>query len=43
MFFQSQKKKKNHGVSFVDWRIFKINKRKILFCRDLESRSRNLN
>ena len=30
-------------MSFVDWRSFKTNKRVILFCRKLESRSRNLN
>ena len=35
--------KKKHGVSFVDWRSFKTNKRVILFCRELVSRSRNLN
>ena len=37
------KKKKKCGVSFVDWRSFKTNKRVILFCRELESRSKNLN
>ena len=30
-------------MSFVNWRSFKINKRVILFCRELVSRSRNLN
>ena len=30
-------------MSFVDWRSFKTNKRVILFCRELISRSRNLN
>ena len=30
-------------MSFVDRRSFKINKRVILFCRELMSRSRNLN
>ena len=30
-------------MSFVDWKSFKTNKRVILFCRELESRSRNLN
>ena len=30
-------------MNFVDWRNFKTNKRVILFCRKLESRSRNLN
>ena len=38
-----KKKKRIHGVSFVDWRSFKTNKRVILFCRELMSRSRNLN
>ena len=37
------KKKKKRGVSFVDWRSFKTNKRVILFCRELMIRSRNLN
>ena len=37
------KKKKKRGVSFVDWKNFKTNKRVILLCRKLESRSRNLN
>ena len=36
------KKKKKREVSFVDWRSFKTNKRVILFCRKLVSRSRNL-
>ena len=36
-------KKKNRRVSFVDWKNFKTNKRVILFCRELVSRSRNLN
>ena len=39
----SKKKKKILGVSFVDWRSFKTNERVILFCRELVSRSRNLN
>ena len=30
-------------MSFVDWWSFKTNKRVILFCRELISRSRNLN
>ena len=30
-------------MSFVDWRSFKTNKIVILFCRELVSRSRNLN
>ena len=30
-------------MSFVDWMSFKTNKRVILFCRELVSRSRNLN
>ena len=38
-----KKEKKNEYVSFVDWRSFKTNKRVILFCRELVSRSRNLN
>ena len=37
------KKKKIRGMSFVDWRSFKTNKRVILFCRKLVSRSRSLN
>ena len=36
-------KKRIRGVSFVDLRSFKTNKKVILFCRELESRSRNLN
>ena len=36
-------KKKKLGMSFVDQRSFKTNKRVILFCRELVSRSRNLN
>ena len=41
----SKKKKKKwiRGMSFVNWRSFKTNKRVILFYRELESRSRNLN
>ena len=38
-----KRKKKIEYVSFVDWRSFKTNKRVILFCRELVSRSRNLN
>ena len=38
-----KRKKKNEYMSFVDWRSFKTNKRVILFCRELVSRSRNLN
>ena len=38
-----KKRKKIRGVSFVDLRSFKINKRVILFCRELVSRSKNLN
>ena len=30
-------------MSFVNWRSFKTNKRVILFCRELVSRSMNLN
>ena len=30
-------------MSFVDWRSFKTNKIVILFCRELVSKSRNLN
>ena len=37
------KNKKIRGVSFVDWRSFKTNKSIILFCRELVSRSKNLN
>ena len=37
------KKKKKRGVSFVDWKSFKTNKRVILFYRELTSRSKNLN
>ena len=37
------KKERIREVSFVDWRSFKTNKRVILFCRELVSRSRNLN
>ena len=37
------KKKMNTWVSFVDQRSFKTNKRVIIFCRELVSRSRNLN
>ena len=37
------KKKRIRGVSFVDWRSFKTNKRVILSCRELVSRSRDLN
>ena len=42
-YIMMKKEKKNEYVSFVDWRSFKINKRVILFCRELVSRSRNLN
>ena len=38
-----KRKEKNTGVSFVDWKSFKTNKRVFLFCRKLVSRSRNLN
>ena len=38
-----KKEKKNEFVNFVDRRSFKTNKRVILFCRELVSRSRNLN
>ena len=38
-----KKKKWIRGVSFVDLRSFKTNKRIILFCRELVSRSRNIN
>ena len=37
------KNKNIRGVSFVDWRSFKTNKIIILFCRELISRSKNLN
>ena len=40
---KKKKKKRIRGVCFVDWRSFKTNKRVILFCRELVSRSRNLN
>ena len=40
---EKRKKKRIRGVSFVDWRSFKTNKRVILFYRELVSRSRNLN
>ena len=36
-------KKKIRGVNFVDWKSFKTNKIVILFCRELVSRSMNLN
>ena len=42
-YIMMKKEKKNECVSFVDWRSFKTNKRVILFCRELVSRSRNLN
>ena len=42
-YIMMKKEKKNEYVSFVDWRSFKINKRVILFCRELVSRNRNLN
>ena len=42
-YIMMKKEKKNEYVSFVDWRSFKTNKRGILFCRELVSRSRNLN
>ena len=38
-----KKEKKNEYVIFVDWRSFKTDKRVILFCKELVSRSRNLN
>ena len=38
-----KKKKWIHGMSFVDWRSFKTNEKEILFCKELVSRSRNLN
>ena len=40
---KKKKKKRICGVSFVEWRSFKINKTVILFYRELVSRSRNLN
>ena len=40
---RDEEKKKIRGVNFVNWRSFKTNKRVILFCRELVSRSRNLN
>ena len=40
---EKRKKKKKRGVSFVDWRSFKTNKRVIRFCRKLVRRSKNLN
>ena len=36
-------KKKRRGMSFVDQRSFKTNKKVIFFCRELVSRSRDLN
>ena len=30
-------------MSFIDWRSFKTNKKVILFCKELVSRSKNLN
>ena len=33
----------NTMVSFVDWKNFKTNKRVIIFCKELVSRSKNLN
>ena len=42
-YIMMKKEKKNEYVSFVDWRSFKTNKRVIIFCRELVSRSRNLN
>ena len=36
-------KKWIRGMSFVDWRSFKTNERIIIFCRELVSKSRNLN
>ena len=41
--WSKKKKKWIRGVSFVDWKSFKTNKRVILFCRELMSRNRNLN
>ena len=38
-----KKKKWIRGMSFVDLKSFKTNKRVILFCRELVNRSRNLN
>ena len=43
MMKQKKKKKRIHGLSFVDLRSFKTNKRVILFYRELVSRSMNLN
>ena len=40
---KKKKKKRIRGASFVDWRSFKTNKKVILFCKELVSRSRNLN
>ena len=42
-YIMMKKEKKNEYVSFVDWRSFKTSKRVILFCRELVSKSRNLN
>ena len=42
-YIMMKKEKKNEYVSFVDLRSFKTNKRVILFCRKLLSRSKNLN
>ena len=42
-YIMMKKEKKNEYVGFVDWRSFKTNKRVILFCRELVSKSRNLN
>ena len=41
--YEVKKKKRIHGLSFVNWTSFKTNKIVILFCRELMSRSRNLN
>ena len=38
-----EKRKKKEYVSFVDQRSFKTNKKVIIFCREIVSRSRNLN
>ena len=35
--------KKKRGVSFVNWWSFKTKKRVVLFCKELVSRSMNLN
>ena len=40
---KKKEKKRILGVSFVNWKSFKNNKKVILFCRELVIRSKNLN